>query len=1429
MIRDHHKDTLVYASRIQTNILSFRQLYNGDLLFGDIRVDGLLFDMRIHKGERDTNLDHFIRLFDSGKKSTKKFLMKAENVYVTNSRFMMNDENLTTTKNIDFKNVNALMQNLKLHGPEVTMAIKRMAFRDHRGLQVKNLITDFTYTRKNIFLKKTDLQTEHSYFKGDVGLHYIREDFQDFNNKVRFDIAIASASIATNEIYYFYKELGRDRQFNIKSNLTGTLNNFTANQLELTDDRKTEIIGNVNFRNLLGKKDQGFYMKGNFSKIASDYKNLTGLLPNILGKKLPTTLAKLGHFNLRGKAVITTNDIDADFYMTTALGNLQTDLVMTNIQNIDNAAYTGNIILENFNIGRLLGRTDLGTVSLNLDVDGRGFNQKYLNTTMSGDIYRINYNGYNYSNIAVNGKFKKPIFQGKMVINDPNLLMDFEGMVNLGKKDMQYDFHTKIDYADLVKLKIVKKDTVSIFKGDVRAQVVGNNIDNMYGNIYISQTSYQNSKDTYLFDDFTIASVFDENRVRTITINSPDIIEGKVTGKFEFAQVPKMVQNSLGSLYANYSPNKIKKGQFLKFDFTIYNKVIEIFYPGISIGANTAVSGSINSDIDEFKLDFNSPRIAALGNVLDGIRIKLDNKNPLYNAYVEMDSISTKYYKVSEFSLLNITTNDTLYVRSEFKGGKEAKDYYNLNLYHTIDENRNSVVGFNKSELKFKDYLWFLNEKEATDNKIVFDKGLKNFSIDNLVMSHENQSIELNGKLRDNSYKDLQLSFHDINLSKITPTVSKFKIEGNLNGDINFRQDKNVYQPTSALVIDSLNVNDIVLGKLNVDITGDDSFKKFYVNSVLENDNVESFTAKGDFTIAEKQTIADLDLRFNRFNLGALSSLGGDVITNIKGLASGTTRIEGNLNDPEINGRMFLDEAGLTIPYLNVNYELEQRSIVDVTESSFIIRNSVLTDSKFDTAGLLNGIVRHKKFGNWRLDLDITSNRLLTLDTGDSEDAAYYGTAFINGKATISGPTNALFIKVNAKSEKGTAIKIPINDAASVGSSSYIHFLSPKEKYNLTKGIVENVQNYYGLELEFDLDITPDAEVEVILDRSTGHGIKGKGFGSLLFKINTLGKFNMWGDFQAYEGTYNFKYGGIIDKKFNVKKGGSITWEGDPMRAVLNIEAIYKTTANPAVLLENASFNRKVPVEVVIGIRGNLANPEPDFEIDFPTVSSVLKSEIQYKLDDKDTRQTQALYLLSSGGFLSPEGVSQSDLAGNFFERASGLFNDLFQDEDGKFVVGLDYVSADNRPGIETDGRFGFTVSTKVNDRITINGKVGVPVGGINESAIVGDVEVQYRVNEDGTLNLRVFNRENDINYIGQGIGYTQGLGISYEVDFDTFKEFANRVFRNLKIDKLPSTKVEEEIPDSEELPSGISFDPETGKKEPETVRPNRDAVPTED
>ncbi len=1420
VIRDHHKDTLIYAKRINTNILDYEKILNGDLLLGTVRLDGLVFNLKNYKGEKDNNLTYFIDAFESGKPSKKKFLMQVKNASITNGRFILSDENRENPKDLDVKNLNTDFTDFQIFGSAITATIDKMNFLDHRGLEVKNLASKFTYTNKNIILDNLDLTTEQSLVKGKVVLSYNRKDFVDFNNKVQFDIRLDEAKIATNDIRYFYDELGKNQVYNLQAEISGTLNDLQAKNLKLIDNRSSQIIGDVNFKNLFGKNGQEFYMKGSFDKVSSSYENLTQTLPNVLGKKLPSSLKKLGQFTLNGDAEITTKTIDADFNLNTILGNIKSTLYMSNIDNIDNAKYKGNIVLDNFDIGSFLNRKDVEKISLNVDVDGKGFTEKYLNTKFSGDIFAVNYNNYNYSKIIVDGMFKSPIFKGKVYVNDPNLFMDFDGLVNFSKKDIIYDFHTKVDYANLVKLNFLQ-DSTAVFKGDVTMKVSGTNLDNLKGNIYIKQTSFENNKEKFNFDDFTINSSFDANKVRTITVNSPDIIEGKVVGKFQVNQLQKMVENSFGSLYTNYNPNKIKKEQFLKFDITINNKIVELFYPGISIGTNTNFKGLINSDNDEFKLNFKAPNVKVFENEFDNIQVEIDNKNPLFNTYITLDSIKTKQYKIRDFSLINVTTKDTLFLRSEFKGGQLGKDFFNLNLFHTINQDKKNVVGIQKSELMFKDYLWFLNEKDTNNNTIVFGKDLKNFSIDDIEMSHENQKILLAGNLNGTDNKNLKLNFENVEIDKIMPVIDKFAYQGKLNGLVNIKQVNKIYQPTSALKIDDLKLNKIELGNLVLDIEGDNLFRKFNVSSSIENKNLESFSADGNFEILEKKVNYNLSLKFEDFNLGILSSLGGDVISNIRGLASGKATISGNSKTPDINGRLFLNNAGLGIPYINVDYKFQNQTIVDVTDSKFIFQKSILIDSKYDTEGTIYGNISHKNFGDWKLDLNLDSNRLVALDTKDSEEAAYYGVAFIDGEATIKGPTNALIINVKAKSEKGTAIKIPINDSEGTSGKSYIHFITADEKYNIQKGSVAGTtRNYNGLELEFDLDITPEAEIEVILDRNSGHGLKGKGFGSLLFKINTLGKFNMWGDFQAFQGEYNFKYGGLINRKFDVKKGGSISWEGDPLRAILNLEAVYKTTANPAILVDNSSSNQKVPVEVVIGIKGNLSSPEPDFNFNFPSISSVLKSEIQTKLDDKDIRQRQALVLLSTGNFLSSEGLNSSAAFNNIYQKVGDIFGDLFQDKEGKIKVGVDIVSADRTVGSEADGRVGVTVNYKINERITFNGKAGIPVGGINQSAIIGNAEIQYRVNTDGTMNLRFFNKENDVNYIGQGIGYTQGLGVSYEVDFDTFQELLNKIFKNQKIEKTKNQN--KQVPDSEVLPEFINFSDTKKKKEPVEIKDDK-------
>ncbi|MBF7092407.1 translocation/assembly module TamB [Flavobacterium sp. ALJ2] len=1435
LIMDHHKDTLIYSDLIKTNVLGVKRVLDGDLIFGEIRLTGLLFNLKTYKNEKKTNLDVFIHSFETEnptEPSAKKFLLTAKDAYITNGHFILTDENRVIPKDVDFTKLNTHISDFKLHGPDVSTRIHKLSFLDHRGLYVANLTSRFSYTKKQMKLEKLSILTKYSKIEGAVTLNYHIEDFAEFTDKVQFDVTLDSANIGSNDIRYFYKELGKDQYFRVKSKIEGTLNDLNLKRLTLSDLHKSNIIGNINFKNLFGKNGQEFLMNGKFEKLSSSYDNLVVLLPNVLGKKLPKELQRIGKFSIDGKAKVSKTSLDTDFYMTTDLGNGLIDLNMNNIDFIDKASYSGNIVLENFDVGALLGRKDIGKTTLNIDVDGKGFTEKYLNTVIKGDVQKFNYNNYTYSNIVLNGNFKLPHYKGKLSVNDPNLNMTFDGLVDLSRRDSKYDFHINVENADLHKLKFMK-DSISVFKGDVVVQVSGNTIENLQGNINVNDAVYQNQKSTYIFDNVSVSSNFDADKIRTITINSTDVVNGVIIGKFKFNQLENLVTNSVGSLYANYKPLKVSKGQFLRFDFTIYNKIIEIFYPDIELATNTVVRGKIDADKQEFKLKFNSPQIKAAQNTFDNIRVAVDNKNPLYNTYIELDSIKTKYYKVRDFSLINVTMKDTLFVRSEFKGGSKGEDYFNFNLYHTIDKNKNNIVGINKSELKFKDYMWYLNEKDEPDNQIVFDKGFKNFNIDNIVLSHENQQIELVGQIKDGDYKDLKLSFKDVDLNKITPTNDKLVLNGDINGEINFKQKKDVFQPTASIQINKLNVNKTNLGVLNFNIIGDENLRKFTINSSVENDKSELFKLFGSFEIINKETILDLQLKFDTFNLASLSTLGGDVLSNIRGFVSGNAAIIGNLKRPDVNGRLYLDKAGMTIPYLNIDYQLSDKTIVDVTGEKFLLRNNTITDTKYGTKGILNGMIEHNNFTDWKLDLDISSKRLLALDTKDSEDAAYFGTAFINGRATIKGPTSSLFIKVDAKSEKGTSVKIPINDAQTMSDNNFIHFVTAKEKYNLANGIIETTRNYNGLELEFDFDITPEAEVEVILDRNSGHGMKGKGYGSLLFKINTLGKFNMWGDFQAYEGTYNFKYGGLIDKKFIVKKGGSISWEGNPMKAQLNLEAVYKTSANPAVLLENSSFSKKVPVEVVIGIRGDLTSPEPDFNIDFPTVSNVLKSEIQYKLVDKDVRQTQALYLLSSGGFLSPEGVSQSDFSSSLFETASNLLGGIIHSDSDKIDIGFTYTSADRRLGQEADGQFAATISSQINERITINGKVGVPVGGINESAIVGDVEVQYRVNEDGTMNLRLFNRENDINYIGQGIGYTQGMGISYEVDFDTFKELVNKIFKNHKLERaIKGLDSNNDFQDSSINPDYLDFSKskKTNKKEKEKVKPNNQGlVPEED
>ena len=1381
-VEDYKKDTLFYIGKLTTSILNSKEVIDGKLKFGEVELELLTFKLKTYLGERETNLDVFVAKLEGEEEANpdtnyvSSFLLTTSKISVENSKFKLINENKENDLILNYRDLNIDAQDFKISGPNVDVKVNKLSFVSEQGIIVDNLNADFSYKRTGMRFDNLNVKTPNSDLHGYVYFDYERKNLGDFFNKVNVNAHFSNSKASFDEINLLYDEFGPGKIVNFSTDVEGVLNRLYAKNLDLDADNST-INGNYLFHNLFDSA-LPFKLEAEASNVSSNYYQLRALLPKLLGKTLPSSLAKLGQLRLKGKSVITEENIDVQMDVKTSLGSTYVDLFLDNIDNIDNASYKGFIAVEKFNFGKFINDDNVGLATFDFDVDGKGFTQETLNTEIIGKICGLTYNNYSYTDIEVSGIVKDQLFDGVLNSKDPNFVVDFKGLADISGELNHFNFNASVDYMDLRRLNFSNRDTKSIFKGDINMDMTGNNFDNMFGEINFSKTNYINQNDTYSFDDFNVVSTF-ENDQRILEINSPDIITGFVKGKFYYKEFANLVSNSIGSIYTNYEPYEISPDQHVEFNLKIYNKIVDVFFPEIRFGKNTFIRGKMMADDGDFKLVFKSPKINAYGNIIDNISLQVDNKNPLFNTYIEVDNIDGSIYNISEFNLINVTLQDTLFFRTEFKGGKDLSEIYNLNFYHTFNEENKSVIGLKKSQLGFKGNSWVINKDNNRKNRVVFNNTLDTINIEEVVMNNGNEQINLKGDFFGVDKKNVKLEFKDVSLDKMLPEIDSLKLNGIVNGDFSIIQKGN-YLPSSSVKISNFKINDFDFGSLALGIVGDESLTKYSVDGSILRDNREVVSILGDVNYAGKESELDIIASLNQVDLKPFSPLGDIVLSDMRGFASGNAHITGTVDNPSINGKISLVDVGVNIPYLNVNLDFDDLSTVNLYNQTFDFDDINITDTKYNTSAILSGTITHNRFVDWYLNLNINTdgNRFLVLDTEKDNTELYYGNGFISGEAKIFGLTDELTIEVEGTTERGTSLKIPVSDVETIADASIINFIeknADEDEYEIRR-----LLDYKGLELQFDLDVTPDAEVEIVLDEKTGSALKGKGYGNLLIEINTNGKFRMWGDFLTTEGEYNFKYGGVIDKKFEVLPGGSINWDGDPLTADVDIQAMYSLYANPSALLDNAPITRKIETNVIVKLSESLLQPQLDYEISFPSANSIIDSELQYKLEDKNKRELQALSLLSQGAFINEVNITQQALTGNLIETASSLVNQILNDGEGKFDVGLSFEQGERNRELDyqTENRLGVTVSTQISDRILINGKIGVPVGGVSETVVAGDVEIQILLNEEGTLSAKIFNRENEIQqFFTQQQGYTQGVGLSYQVDFDTFGELLRKVF----------------------------------------------------
>jgi hypothetical protein len=253
------------------------------------------------------------------------------------------------------------------------------------------------------------------------------------------------------------------------------------------------------------------------------------------------------------------------------------------------------------------------------------------------------------------------------------------------------------------------------------------------------------------------------------------------------------------------------------------------------------------------------------------------------------------------------------------------------------------------------------------------------------------------------------------------------------------------------------------------------------------------------------------------------------------------------------------------------------------------------------------------------------------------------------------------------------------------------------------------------------------------------------------------------------------------------------------MNAEVNIITSYKQRVVISPLLNDTSgaYRGRFPADCRLLISGRLFSPNIKFSLDFPTLDATPKARIASVLSDEAELNRQVFSFLLFRTFITPQiynlhggGVTASNAAAStgselLSNRVSEFLNTYLGNVTGisDLQLGLNY-----RPGSQnTSDAVDLALSKQfLNNKITVDGNFGVNNNpqSRNTSGLIGDVNVDYKLSEDGRYRLKGFNRTNDNAQITTAGGpYTQGIGFFYREEFETFNQLLKRY---LKKDKKP-------------------------------------------
>lgn len=1368
LIKDHKKDTLFFLKELKLQLDELEGVLKGDYQLSSLSIDQPFLSIKTYAEESSSNLQQFIDKLKSSSKKSKTFLASIEVLSMDNARLSLTDVDKASAINI--QDLNGLFSSLHFDAQSLSAEVEQLNYRSTQLEELQALKGKLSFDQDNFTFEDFDIKTPNAQIKGDLQINAPELSVPAIMDDGTLSLKITDGKLLTALLSSSSLQLPSG-ELRLSGEAKGPLS-----KLKLSLNAQTNQNSRFNGELTLGYDNaKGIAIEGKNVSIKIDPTDIEQYRTALLPASSPLKELNLNELSAQGEFSFQENQsLTGSLTLMLNQGKLNTVMAFEKLEK--GWDFSQQLLLTAIGKGYLFKSVpQLRSINGNAQINGVLEDNQLVTLDWNSYFDAIDWNNVLYQDLKLNMRKDSEELNLMVTLEDERISLKGEMRQDLKTPDKNLLVKSNIAFIDLSSFGWAPpSDKVRLGTNLV---VTGN--QNTINEVRVENTVIENIQAKSTFKDFSLffSSVDGRNKVRQ---QGSDLFQFSLDGKFAYQNIPMLLEGAIREALLLPQKNSYKTAEQFTFDLDLNKKTLQALYPAVETPNNIRLKGDISAKKGVSNFSIELPYIVFKGYTVEGLSLKTSSDKTKELSQFKAERLRGKNINISRVELITKEGNDNL--KGFFKGQFGLDNVNEFTVDFTYDQIFDKAFfQLDKAQVVLEGDQWGLTN--GKNNSFIYDNTQKEFVIDNFALSTTNQSLEINGAYQSKTNFSIGLSTNQLSLAKILPKGEKFNFEGILSSNFSIVQGKEKQLLQTDIKVDGLVINGTSMGDFSLEAGGSSQLKTYQLKTTLTKAGNTSLSGTGNIFIPETTPRIDIDLDLQSLDMSFLSALGKDKITDVVGNLSGKMNLWGAIDDLKLRGEGILDEWSMYIPSTNTRYAIADKTSLQFRDRLINFNESSLIESNSNTFARLSGNISHINFKAWEMDLTLLTDRLLVYDRPENKNALFYGHGYLTGQAKFQGPTKSLTLEVIGSTSEGTTLVIPWQEDKGLSDTSFIDYIAKgkEAQEEVTTNISAIDEAFRGFEMIFDLDVNRNAEVEIVVDQSSGSTLSGRGSGNIFIETNIDGKFNIWGDFIAYEGVYNFKNLGLIDKKFAVEQGGTIVWEGDPLEAQLNIGATYQVPggANPALLVDNPNFNRKIPTNVGIQLRGNLIKPDdPIFDISFPNTTGIVVSEINYRLADQERRQLQAISLLSQGIFISDVSVSFQGITNNLYEKASDVFSTLLGSNEGKLNVGLNYLQGEENPAFDlrTEDRIGLTLSTQISDRILINGKIGVPIDGVEQSVIVGDVQIDFILNESGSLKAKVFNRENDFRYLGDEFGYTQGMGMSYQVDFNTFQELLTKI-----------------------------------------------------